>query len=94
MSFKNAMDDNPTQASQEIAAGNSALASFNAANGGILNATIQRLCPATKIDQDHRQKRFYRRLSWEISRVSGLPSSECAAWRFAPRPPRPDQPGR
>jgi hypothetical protein len=50
----NAQDDNPTQASQEIAAGNSALASFNAANGGILNGTIQPLCLATKIDQDHR----------------------------------------
>jgi hypothetical protein len=39
----NSQDDNPTQASQEIAAGNSALASFNAANGGILNGTIQPL---------------------------------------------------
>jgi hypothetical protein len=39
----NSQDDNPTQASQEIAAGNSALASFNAANGRILNGTIQPL---------------------------------------------------
>jgi hypothetical protein len=36
-------DNNPEQASQEIAAGNSALASFNAANGGVLNGTIQSL---------------------------------------------------
>ena len=93
----NSQDDNPTQASQEITAGNSALASFTAANGGVLNGTIQPLCPrprSTKIDQDHRQKRSNRRFSWEISRVSGLPSSECAAWRFAPRPGRPAQPGR
>src|SRR3984957_5908323 len=31
----NEQDDNPTSASQEIAAGNSALASFHAANGGV-----------------------------------------------------------
>jgi hypothetical protein len=37
----NEQDDNPVQASQEITAGNSALASFNAANGGVLNGTIQ-----------------------------------------------------
>ncbi len=37
----NEQDDNPAQASQEIGAGNSALASFNAANGGVLNGTIQ-----------------------------------------------------
>jgi hypothetical protein len=37
----NTQDDNPAQASQEITAGNSALASFNAANGGVLNGTIQ-----------------------------------------------------
>jgi len=37
----NQQDDTPAQASQEIAAGNSALASFNAANGGVLNGTIQ-----------------------------------------------------
>ena len=37
----NQQDDNPTQASQEITQGNSALASFNAANGGVLNGTIQ-----------------------------------------------------
>ncbi len=37
----NEQDDNPAQASQEIKAGDSALASFNAANGGILNGTIQ-----------------------------------------------------
>jgi len=37
----NAQDDNPAQASQEITAGNAALASFNAANGGVLNGTIQ-----------------------------------------------------
>jgi len=37
----NQQDDNPAQASQEIAAGNSALASFNTANGGVLNGTIQ-----------------------------------------------------
>ena len=36
-------DDNPAQASQEITAGNAALASFNAANGGVLNGTIQSL---------------------------------------------------
>ena len=36
-----AQDDNPAQANQEIGAGNSALASFNAANGGVLNGTIQ-----------------------------------------------------
>jgi hypothetical protein len=34
-------DNNPAQASQEIAGGNSALASFNAANEGVLNGTIQ-----------------------------------------------------
>jgi hypothetical protein len=39
----NEQDDTPAQASQEIAAGNSALASFNAANGGVLNGTIQSL---------------------------------------------------
>ena len=37
----NEQDDNPAQASQEIGAGNSALASFNAANAGVLNGTIQ-----------------------------------------------------
>src|ERR1700723_2387731 len=37
----NEQDDNPTSAAQAIAAGNSALASFNAANGGVLNGTIQ-----------------------------------------------------
>jgi len=37
----NEQDDNPAQASQEITAGNAALASFNAANGGVLNGTIQ-----------------------------------------------------
>ena len=37
----NEQDDNPAQANQEIGAGNSALASFNAANGGVLNGTIQ-----------------------------------------------------
>jgi hypothetical protein len=37
----NEQDDTPAQASQEIAAGNSALASFNAANGGVLNGIIQ-----------------------------------------------------
>jgi hypothetical protein len=37
----NQQDDNPAQASQEIGDGNSALASFNAANGGVLNGTIQ-----------------------------------------------------
>jgi hypothetical protein len=37
----NEQDDNPTQASQEIAAANAALAKFNAANGGVLNGTIQ-----------------------------------------------------
>jgi hypothetical protein len=36
----NEQDDTPAQASQEIASGNSALASFNAANGGVLNGTI------------------------------------------------------
>ena len=37
----NSQGDNPAQASQEITAGNAALASFNAANGGVLNGTIQ-----------------------------------------------------
>jgi hypothetical protein len=37
----NERDDTPAQASQEIASGNSTLASFNAANGGVLNGTIQ-----------------------------------------------------
>ena len=37
----NEQDDNSAQASQEITAGNAALASFNAANGGVLNGTIQ-----------------------------------------------------
>jgi hypothetical protein len=37
----NEQDDNSAQASQEITAGNAALASFNDANGGILNGTIQ-----------------------------------------------------
>jgi hypothetical protein len=37
----NAQDDNPAAASQQITAGNSALASFNAANGGMLNGIIQ-----------------------------------------------------
>jgi len=36
----NEQDNSPAQASQEIEAGNSALASFNAANGGVLNGTI------------------------------------------------------
>ena len=34
-------DDNPAAASQEITAGNAALASFNSANGGVLNGIIQ-----------------------------------------------------
>jgi hypothetical protein len=37
----NQQDDNPAQASLEITAGNAALASFNTANGGVLNGTIQ-----------------------------------------------------
>jgi hypothetical protein len=37
----NEQDDTPAQASLEIAAGNTALARFNAANGGVLNGTIQ-----------------------------------------------------
>jgi hypothetical protein len=37
----NQQDDTAAQASQQIAAGNAALASFNAANGGVLNGTIQ-----------------------------------------------------
>ncbi|MGH3151144.1 MAG: hypothetical protein ACRDOB_10475 [Streptosporangiaceae bacterium] len=37
----NEQDDTPAQASQEITAANSALASFNTANGGVLNGTIQ-----------------------------------------------------
>jgi hypothetical protein len=41
----NSQDNNQAQASAEIAAGNSALASFNAANGGVLNGTIQSLGP-------------------------------------------------
>jgi hypothetical protein len=41
----NEQDDTPAQASLEIAAGNAALASFNAANGGVLNGTIQSLYP-------------------------------------------------
>ena len=36
----NEQDDNPAQASQEITAGNAALARFNTANGGVLNGTI------------------------------------------------------
>jgi len=39
----NEQDNNPTAASQEITAGNAALARFNAANGGVLNGTIQPL---------------------------------------------------
>jgi hypothetical protein len=39
----NQQDDNPTQASAEITAGNTALASFNTANGGVLNGIIQSL---------------------------------------------------
>lgn len=37
----NSQDNNPAQAGEEITAGNAALASFNAANGGVLNGTIQ-----------------------------------------------------
>jgi hypothetical protein len=37
----NQQDDNPAQASQAITDGKAALASFNAANGGVLNGTIQ-----------------------------------------------------
>jgi hypothetical protein len=37
----NEQDDTPAAASQQITAGNSALASFNSANGGVLNGTIQ-----------------------------------------------------
>jgi hypothetical protein len=37
----NEQDNNAAQASQQITAGNAALASFNAANGGVLNGTIQ-----------------------------------------------------
>jgi hypothetical protein len=44
----NEQDNNPEQASQAITAGNSALASFNAANGGVLNGTIQSLRPAVR----------------------------------------------
>ena len=36
-------DDTAVQASQAITAGNTALASFNTANGGVLNGTIQSL---------------------------------------------------
>jgi hypothetical protein len=39
----NSQDDNPTQASQEITTGNSALASFDATNSGVLNGSIQSL---------------------------------------------------
>ncbi|MCW2936229.1 MAG: hypothetical protein JWM19_7191 [Actinomycetia bacterium] len=39
----NEQDDNPAQASQQIAAGNTALISFNAANGGVLDGTIKSL---------------------------------------------------
>jgi len=39
----NQQDDNPAAASQEITAGNTALASFNTANGGVLNGIIQSL---------------------------------------------------
>jgi hypothetical protein len=39
----NQQDDNPTQASAEITAGNAALASFNTANGGVLNGIVQSL---------------------------------------------------
>ena len=39
----NDQDNNPTAASQEITAGNAALTQFNAANGGVLNGTIQPL---------------------------------------------------
>jgi hypothetical protein len=39
----NEQDNNPAQASQEIAAGKAVLASFNAANRGVLNGTIQTL---------------------------------------------------
>jgi hypothetical protein len=39
----NEQDNNPTAAGQEITAGNAALANFNAANGGVLNGTIQPL---------------------------------------------------
>jgi hypothetical protein len=39
----NEQDDNPAQANQEIEAGNSALTRFNAANGGVLDGTIQTL---------------------------------------------------
>ena len=37
----NEQDNTPAQAGQEIAVGNAALAQFNAANGGVLNGTIQ-----------------------------------------------------
>jgi hypothetical protein len=37
----NTNEQGPGQASQEITAGNAALASFNTANGGVLNGTIQ-----------------------------------------------------
>jgi len=37
----NTQDDTAATAAQEINAGNAALASFNAANGGVLNGTIQ-----------------------------------------------------
>ena len=37
----NSQGGNPAQASVEITAGNAALASFNAANGGVLNGTIK-----------------------------------------------------
>ena len=37
----NTNEQGPAQASQEITAGNAALASFNTANGGVLNGTIQ-----------------------------------------------------
>lgn len=39
----NEQDDDPAQANQELTAANAALAQFNAANGGVLNGTIQSL---------------------------------------------------
>jgi hypothetical protein len=62
------------QASQEIGAGNAALARFNAANGGVLNGTIQSLLSET------REMRYRRDVHGWPGEISPVPATS-KSWR-------------
>ncbi len=70
----NEQDDNPAQASQEIGAGNAAPARFNAANGGVLNGTIQSLLSET------REMRYRRDVHGWLDEISPVPATS-KSWR-------------